>query len=206
MSRNRRAGRTAARRTRAGVPWSVPAVLVPGAARVRALAVALGLALGLAPWAASPAAAQSARTAAWPAQPAAGESFATWCARLRTAEPFVPFRCTVEDDWTEPGHPSRTQRVRWPGADVARAFELARALFGVRASVALPRSGPREQTIEDPGKPAEVWESTLTVRRAADGALREARWFERREGAGRTVVARRVDARYVEVSEVAFAD
>ena len=187
-----------------------------GLAAMRASVV--GVALALPAWGPPPLGAQTAspaetartpptaRPAPWPAKPAAGESFDAWCTRLRTAEPVVPFRCTREDDWTEPGHPSRTQRVRWPGTDVARAFELARALFGVPASVAPPRAGPREQAIEDPGKPAEVWESTLTVRRAADGGLREARWFERREGSGRTVVARRVDARFVEVSEVAFAD
>lgn len=44
------------------------------------------------------------------------------------------------------------------------------------------RSGPPEQTIEDPDKPAAVWKSTLTVRRAADGSLQELRWYERREG------------------------
>jgi hypothetical protein len=140
------------------------------------------------------------------AAPTAGEAFEAWCLRLRTAEPFVPYRCMHEDDLTEPGHPARTRRVRWVGTDVARAFELARALFDVPASVVTPGSGPREQSIEDPRKPSEVWESTLTVRRASDGSLREARWHERREGSGRTVSARRVDARFVEVSEVAFAD
>ena len=173
-----------------------------GALCLAALSVALGLAAAVPP----PAAAQSSRPAPVPAKPNAGESFDAWCARLRTAEPFVPFRCTREDDWTEPGHPSRTQRVRWAGSDVARAFELARTLFGVPASVTPTRTGPREETIEDPRKPAEVWESTLTLRRAADASLREARWFERREGTGRTVIARRIDARFVEVSEVAFAD
>ncbi len=185
----------------------------PRAARVAPTLAALVLAA--AAWGPSPAAAQSVAPSVKPppppaaqrlAAPAPGESFDAWCTRLRTARPFVPFRCTREDDWTEPGHPSRTQRVRWPGTDAAGAFELARALFGVPASVEPPRTGPREQTIEDPGRPAEVWESTLTVRRGPDGVLREARWFERREGAGRTVVARRVDARFVEVSEVAFAD
>ena len=170
--------------------------------RVAVPPVALALAAALA----SPAAAQPARPALFPAKPAAGESFEAWCARLPATKPFVPFRCTREDDWTEPGHPSRTQRVRWAGTDVARAFELARALFGVPASVTLPRTGPREQTIEDPRKPSEVWESTLLLKRGADAGLREARWFERREGGGRTVTARRIDARFIEVSEVAFAD
>jgi hypothetical protein len=178
--------------------------------RVAALSVVLGLAASFAPPSAAqsapPSAAQSSRAAPTPAKPGAGESFEAWCARLRRAEPFVPFRCTREDDWTEPGHPSRTHRIRWAGSDVAQAFELARALFGVPASLTLPRTGPREQTIEDPRKPPEVWESTLALRRAADASLREARWFERREGSGRTVTARRIDSRFVEVSEVAFAD
>ena len=122
-----------------------------------------------------------------------------------------PFRCLREHDWTEPGHPSRTLRVRFAGADVVRAFEMARGLFGVRASAVPPRTGPREETVADPAKPVEVWESSLAVRRGADGAPRELRRHERREGAGRTVTARpvdarTVDARTVEVSEVAFAD
>ena len=170
--------------------------------------------LAAAAWGASPASGQPAKPAARPAPasapplavPSPGEGFEAWCKRLRDAEPFVPFHCVVEDDLTEPGHPSRTLRVRWPGTDVGRAFELARALFNVPASVAPPRAGPREQTIEDPRKPAAVWESTLTVRRAADGSLRELRWHERRDGWGRTVLARRVDARFVETSEVQFAD
>ena len=126
--------------------------------------------------------------------------------RLQTAEPFVPFRCVREDDWTEPGHPSRTLRIRYAGTDVVRSFGLARTLFDVPASVVPPRSGPREQTLEDPGRAAEVWSSTLLVRRAADGTVRELRWSERREGSGRSVTARRVDARTVELAEVAFAD
>jgi hypothetical protein len=116
--------------------------------------------------------------AAWPLAPRAAETFDAWCRRLQSAEPFVPFRCLREDDWTEPGHPSRTLRVRFAGGDVARAFELGRALFGMPASVVPPRTGPREQTVEDPAKPAEVWESTLTVRRGADGVPRELRWSE----------------------------
>ena len=96
--------------------------------------------------------------------------------------------------------------MRWPGNDVGRAFELARALFKVPASVAPPPSGPPEQTIEDPEKPAAVWESTLTVRRATDGSLQDLSWYERREGWGRTVQARRVDDQFVETSEVQFAD
>ena len=158
------------------------------------------LVLAITACSASPASAQQ------PALPKPGEGFEVWCKRLEDAEPFVPFRCTVEDDWTDPGHPSRTQRVRWPGTDVGRAFELARALFKVPASVAPPTSGPPEQTIEDPRKPAEVWESTLTVRRAADGSLQELRWYERREGWGRTVLVRRVDDQFVEISDEQFAD
>ena len=172
------------------------------------------LVLAAAAWGASPASGQPAKPAARPAPasapplalPTPGEGFEAWCKRLRDAEPFVPFHCVIEDDLTEPTRPTRTLRVRWPGADVGRAFELARALFDVPASVVPPRSGPREQTIEDPRKPAGVWESTLTVRRAADGSLRELRWFEHRDGWGRTVLARRVDARFVETSEEQFVD
>lgn len=174
--------------------------------RRRLCAALLSVALPATPAGAQPSGPTRGGVAANLAAPAAGEPFEAWCVRLRTAEPFVPYRCMHEDDLTEPGHPSRTRRVRWVGTDVARAFELARALFGVPASVVTPRSGAREQSIEDPRKPAEVWESTLTVRRAPDGSLREARWHERREGSGRMVSARRVDARFVEVSEVAFAD
>lgn len=154
---------------------------------------------------AAPASGQPASTPQLTA-PSPGEGFEAWCRRLPDADPFVPFHCVTEDDWTEPTHPSRTQRVRWPGSDVGRAFELARALFEVPASVVPPRTGPREQQIEDPRKPAEVWESTLTVQRADDGGLRELRWHERREGSGRTVVARLADAGFVEVSQESFAD
>jgi hypothetical protein len=203
MRRARASGPGRARRRAASCSRLV-ALLLTVAACGGAPAAAQTVASSAKPVASSPR--SPAPVAPRPAAPKPGESFDAWCARLRTAEPFVPFRCTREDDWTEPGHPSRTQRARWAGSDVARAFEHARALFGVPASVVPPRSGPREQTIEDPGKSAEVWESTLTVRRGADGTVREARWFERREGSGRTVVARRVDARFVEVSEAAFAD
>jgi hypothetical protein len=155
--------------------------------------------------AASTAPAVAARPAAV-ATPAAGETFEAWCARLQRAEPFVPFRCSVETDWLDPSHPSRTRRVQLRIADFGAAFELARRLFQVPASVTLPRSGPREQAVEDPGKPAEVWESTLTVARDAAGAPRRASWFERREGSGRTVTVRRIDARTIELGEAAFAD
>lgn len=158
------------------------------------------LLLAVAAWSASPASGQQ------PALPTPGEGFEAWCKRLQGAEPFVPFRCIVEDDWTDSGHPTRVHRVRWPGTDVGRAFELARALFKVPASVAPPPAGPPEQTIEDPRKPDTVWESTLTVRRAPDGSLQELSWYERREAWGRTVLARRVDADFVETSEVQFAD
>lgn len=73
-------------------------------------------------------------------------------------------------------------------------------------SLVAATSGPPEQTIEDPRKHAEVWESTLTVRRAADGSLQELRWHERREAWGRTVLARRVNDQFVEISEEQFAD
>lgn len=69
-----------------------------------------------------------------------------------------------------------------------------------------PPAGPPEQTIEDPRKPAAVWESTLTVRRASDGSLRELSLYERREAWGRSVLARRIDNQFVETSEVQFAD
>ncbi|MFM7626005.1 MAG: hypothetical protein ACKO7G_05970 [Gammaproteobacteria bacterium] len=98
------------------------------------------LVLAITACSASPASAQQ------PALPKPGEGFEVWCQRLQDAEPFVPFRCTVED----------------------------------------------------PRKPAEVWESTLTVRRAADGSLQELRWYERREAWGRTVLARRVDDQFVD--------
>jgi len=168
-------------------------------------AFALGLAL-LQPLAvgAQPAAARAKGLPV--AMPASGEPFEAWCRRLERAEPFVGFRCTVESDWLDPSHPGRTRRVRLRVADFPAAFELARRLFAVPASVVLPRSGPREQVIEDPGKPAEVWESTLTVSRDAAGAPRRASWFERREGSGRTVTVRRIDARTIELGEVAFAD
>jgi hypothetical protein len=158
------------------------------------------LVLAITAWSASPASGQQ------PALPTPDEGFEAWCKRLQGAEPFVPFHCIVEDDWTDPGHPTRVHRVRWPGTDVGRAFELARALFKVPASIVPPPAGPPEQTIEDPRKPAAVWESTLTVRRAADGSLQELSWYERREGWGRTVLARRVDDQFVETSEVQFAD
>jgi hypothetical protein len=173
------------------------------------------LVLAIPGWSASPASGQPGGTPAvtptqvsapQPALPTPGEGFEAWCKRLQDAEPFVRFHCIVEDDWTEPGHPTRVHRVRWPGTDVGRAFELARALFKVPASVVPPPAGPPEQTIEDPRKPAAVWESTLTVRRAADGSLQELSWYERREGWGRTILARRVDADFVETSEVQFAD
>jgi hypothetical protein len=130
--------------------------------------------LAITAWSASPASAQQ------PVLPKPGEGFEVWCKRLQDADPFVPFQCAVEDDWTDPGHPSRTQRVCWPGTDVGRSFELALALFKVPASVVPPPAGPPEQTIDDPHKPAAVWESTLTVRRAADGSLQELSWYERR--------------------------
>lgn len=126
--------------------------------------------------------------AAWSASPASGqqpvlptpdEGFEAWCKCLQDAEPFVPFQCAVE---------------------------LARVLFKVPASVVPPPAGPPEQTIEGPRKPEAAWESTLTVRRADDGSLQELSWYERREGWGRTVLARRVDADFVETSEVQFAD
>ncbi len=69
-----------------------------------------------------------------------------------------------------------------------------------------PSAVTPEQTIEDPRKQDTVWESTLNVRRAPDGSLRELSWYERREGWGRTVLARRVDDQFVETVEVQFAD
>lgn len=172
------------------------------------------LLLAITAWSASPASGQPATravtpekaSAPQPAVPTPDEGFEAWCKRLQDAEPFVPFQCAVEDNWTDPGHPSRTQRVRWPGNDVGGAFELARALFKVPASIVPPPAGPPEQTIEDPRKPEAVWESTLTVRRAPDGSLQELSWYERRDGWGRTVLARRVDDQFVETSEVQFAD
>ncbi|MEY5061377.1 MAG: hypothetical protein RIS45_1298 [Planctomycetota bacterium] len=91
-------------------------------------------------------------------------------------------------------------------ATVGRSFELARTLFKVPASVVPPPAGPPEQMIEDPRKPAAVWEPTLTERRAADGSLREPSWYERRGGWDRTVLAPRVDDQFVETSEVQSAD
>ena len=178
----------------------------PAPASARLYAAVL-LAVVAADGGAQPAVASAgARPSAAVAMPVAGESLDGWCARLQRAEPFVPFRCSVVQDWLDASHPSLTRRVQLRGIDVLAGFELARRLFDVPASIRLPRSGPREQVIEDPGKPAEVWESTLTVARDAAGAPRQAAWFERREGAGRTVTVRRIDARTIEVGEAAFAD
>jgi hypothetical protein len=138
--------------------------------------------------------------------PARAESFDAYCTRLESATPFVPFRCIAESDWTDPGHPGRTRRIVLRSTDFERAVDVARRLHKLPDWVAVPAAGPAEQTIEDPAKPASMWESTLKVRRARDGRPQRIDYVQRADGSGRTVTVQRLDARRIEVVEAAFAD
>ncbi|MFM7707925.1 MAG: hypothetical protein ACKO9D_07905 [Gammaproteobacteria bacterium] len=78
-----------------------------------------------------------------------------------------------------------------------RRHLCALLVLAITACSASPASA-QQPALPKPGEGFEVWESTLTVRRAADGSLQELRWYERREAWGRTVLARRVDDQFVD--------
>jgi hypothetical protein len=137
--------------------------------------------------------------------PRAKEAFTAYCRRLEASAVHIPFRCTWEMDWRDPGHPSISQRLSFTRASFARAFEVARALHGIPASLKLPAQGPAEQTLVEPSKPEHVWESELTIRRSASGQIERADYTWRAEGGGRGVrVIRTADS--IDIESGAFGD
>lgn len=133
------------------------------------------------------------------------EAFMAYCRRLEASAAHIPFRCTWEMDWRDPGHPSISQRLSFTRANFARAFEVARVLHGIPASLKLPAQGPLEQTLVEPGKPDHVWESELIIRRSASGQIERADYTWRAEGGGRGVrVIRTADS--IDIESGAFGD